>query len=76
MRYQGGHLSQPLQRELRSATDAALQTKDLATLSPFFIDLLSLGRRWDWAELTELLRRTDSAKAAGEYAHLARVAPD
>ena len=76
MRYQDGHLSQPLQRELRSATDAALQTKNLATRSPFFIDLLSLGRRLDWAELTEVLRRTDSAKAAGEYAHLARVAPD
>lgn len=74
--YQGGHLSQPLQRELRGLVDAALQSKDLAALAPFFIDLLSLGRRLDWVQLTELLRRTDSTKTAGEYAHLARVAPD
>lgn len=74
--YQGGHLSPSLQRELRGLVDAALQTKDLAALAPFFIDLLSLGRRLDWTQLAELLRRTDNTRTVGEYAHLARVAPD
>jgi hypothetical protein len=74
--YQGEHLSPPLQRELRGLADRALAKKDLGELEPFFIDLLSLGRRLDWTQLSELLRRTDSTKTVGEYAHLARVAPD
>lgn len=74
--YQGGHLSPQLQRELRAGADTALAKKELGDLEPFFIDLLSLGRRLDWGQLAELLRRTDSAKTVSEYAHLARVAPD
>ena len=74
--YQGGHLSSPLQRELRALADTAATKKELGELEPFFIDLLSLGRRLDWTQLTELLRRAENAKTVGEYAHLARVAPD
>ena len=74
--YQGGHLSSPLQRELRALADNAVTKKELGELEPFFIDLLSLGRRLDWTQLTELLRRAENAKTVGEYAHLARVAPD
>lgn len=74
--YQGGHLSAPLQRELRNLVDASLKRGELGDLEPFFINVLSLGRRLDWAQLAELMRRTDSAKTVNEYAHLARVAPD
>jgi hypothetical protein len=74
--YQGEHLSPSLQRELRGAAEAALAKKALGDLEPFFIDLLSLARRLDWAQLSELLRRSDSVKTVGEYAHLARSAPD
>lgn len=74
--YQGQNLSSPLQRELRGLADTALQKKELGDLELFFIDLLALGRRLDWTQLAEMLRRTDSAKTVGEYAHLARVAPD
>ena len=74
--YQGQHLSPSLQRELRGLADTALQKKELGELENFFVNLLSLGRRLDWAQLAELARRTDSTKTVGEYAHLARVAPD
>ncbi len=74
--YQGQHLSPSLQRELRALADEALQKQELGELEVFFINLLSLGRRLDWAQLTELARRTDSTKTLGEYAHLARVAPE
>ncbi len=74
--YQGGHFSPSLQRELRGLADEALANKELGALEPFCIDLLSLGRRLDWAQLAELLRRTESVRSVGEYAHLARVAPD
>lgn len=74
--YQGGHMSAPLQRELRGLADTSLQKKELGELEPFFVNLLALGRRLDWTQLAELLRRTDGSKTVGEYAHLARVAPD
>jgi len=74
--YQGGHLSPSLQREIRARAETALADQELGELEPLLVDLLSLGRRLDWGQLAELLRRTDSAKTLGEYAHLARVAPD
>lgn len=74
--YQGGHLSPPLQRELRDLVDTALQKRELGELEHFFVNLLSLGRRLDWAQMAELVRRTDGTKTIGEYAHLARVAPE
>lgn len=74
--YQGERLAPALQRELRALADAALDKQQLGELEPFFMDLLSLGRRLDWTQLSELLRRTASTKTVGEFAHLARVAPD
>lgn len=74
--YQGEHLSPSLQRELRSLAENATTRNDLGDLEPFYLDLLSLGQRLDWVQLCELLRRTDSTRTVGEYAHLARVAPE
>lgn len=74
--YQGGHFSEPMRRELRLMADTALQKKELGELESFLTDLLSLGRRLDWSQLAELVRRTDGTKTFGEYAHLSRVAPD
>lgn len=74
--YQGEHLSPALQREVRGLADLASARQNLGELEPFFLDLLSLGRRLDWGQLAELLRRTEDTKTVGEYAHLARVAPD
>ena len=73
--YQGDHLSAPLQRELRGLADTAATRGDLGELEAFDLDLLSLGQRLDWIQLCELLRRADSTRTVGEYAHLARVAP-
>lgn len=74
--YQGEHLSAPLQRELRGMAEAAVEQKKMGDLELFYLDLLSLGKRLNWIQLCELLRRTDSTKTVGEYAHLARVAVD
>ncbi|MDE3084194.1 MAG: hypothetical protein KGJ37_03105 [Verrucomicrobiota bacterium] len=73
--YQGEHFSPLLQRELRGLAETAIERKDMGDLELFYLDLLSLGKRLDWGQLSELLRRTESAKTVGEYAHLARVAP-
>lgn len=74
--YQGEHFSGTLQRELRALADAAGTSGELGDLELFYLDLLALGRRLDWAQLSELLRRSDSTKTVGEFAHLGRVAPD
>ena len=74
--YQGEHFSPPLQRELRALAETAMAQKELGALEPFYMDLLSLGKRLDWAQLGELLRGTENTKTVGEFAHLSRVAPD
>ena len=74
--YQGEHLSPALQREVRALSDGAIADGRLGEMEFFLMDVLSLGRRPDWVQLSELLRRTDSTHTVGEYAHLARVAPD
>lgn len=74
--YQGEHLSPALQREVRALSDGAIADGRLGEMEFFLMDVLSLGRRLDWVQLSELLRRTDSTHSVGEYAHLARVAPD
>jgi hypothetical protein len=74
--YQGNHLSATLQREVRSLAETAASRNELGDLEGFYMDLLSLGRRLDWTQLCELVSRTESVRTVGEYAHLARVAPD
>jgi hypothetical protein len=74
--YQGEHLSPTLQREVRSLAETAVQRNELGDLEGFYLDLLSLGRRLDWTQLCELLRRTEGVRTVGEYAQLSRVAPD
>ncbi|HPG18173.1 MAG TPA: hypothetical protein PK392_10200, partial [Opitutaceae bacterium] len=73
--YQGEHLSPSLQREIRTLADDATRHKSLGELEAFYFDLLSLAKRLDWTQLSELLRHTDDAKTVSEYAQLARVAP-
>ncbi len=73
--YQGEHLSPALQREVRALAETAVERQELGDLEGFYLDLLSLAHRFDWAQLCELLRRTTSAQTVGEFAQLARVAP-
>jgi len=76
MLVQGNHLSQDLARELRGRAEAANREGDLAPIEEFYFDLLSVGRRLDWGQLTEWLRVCPDAATLGQFAHLAKVAPD
>ena len=73
--YQGEHLSPTLQREVRTLAETADSRNELGDMERFYMDILSLGRRLDWTQLSELLGRTDSVRTVDEYAHLSRVAP-
>jgi hypothetical protein len=74
--YQAGHLSDPLQRHLRDLAEVAQERRQLGELEPVLLDLLSLGRRFDWGQLSELVHRTEDVATLDEFARLARVAPD
>lgn len=74
--YQGNHFPAPLQRELRGLADTAVTSKQMGPLELFYLDLLSLGQRLNWMQLSELLHTTTSTKTVSEYAHLARLASD
>lgn len=74
--YQGEHLSDALQREVRGLAEQAALADDMAGIETLFLDLLSLGKRLDWIQLTELTRVIESTTTVAEYAHLSRLAGD
>ncbi len=74
---QGEHFDPALQRELRGLAETASKQNALGDdLEAFYVDLLSLGQRLDWVQLASLLRLTADTHTVGEFAHMARVAPD
>jgi hypothetical protein len=74
--YQSEHLSPALQREIKRLADDAVQSGRLGELEWTYLDILALGRRLNWVQLSELLRLTNDTQTVNEFAHLAQVAPD
>ena len=74
--WQTEHLSAGLQREVRGLAEAAVASGHMGELEDFYLDVLTLGKRLNWIQLSELLRTTGSLGTVGQFAHLARVAPE
>ena len=74
--WQTEHLSASLQREVRALAETAVQSGQMGELEDFYLDILTLGKRLNWIQLSELLRTTGSLGTAGQFAHLTRVAPE
>jgi len=74
--WQTEHLSPSLQREVRSLAETAVATGKMGELEDFYLDLLTLGKRLNWVQLSELLKTAGSLGTVGQFAHLTRVAPD
>ena len=74
--WQSEHLSSSLQREVRALAENAVSSGQMGPLEDFYIDLLTLGKRLDWVQLSELLRTTTNLGTVTQFAHLARVAPE
>jgi len=74
--WQSEHLDPALAREVRALAEGAVGTGHLGELEAFYLDLLTLGKRLDWTQLSELLRSATSTATVGQFAHLARVAPE
>lgn len=74
--WQSEHFSPSLQREVRGLAEAAVTTGQMGALEDFFLDILTLGKRLDWTQLSELLSTATSTATVGQFSHLARVAPE
>ncbi len=69
---QGEHLSSAFARIWREEARAALGRGELGGLEPMFIDLLALGRRLDWRQLTEIAGLVETRETWAELGRLAR----
>lgn len=74
--WQTERLSSGVQREVRALAEAAVASGHMGELEDFYLDMLTLGKRLNWVQLSELLRTTGSLATVGQFAHLARVAPE
>lgn len=74
--WQTEHLSAGLQREVRAQAETAAASGHMGELEDFYLDILTLGKRFNWVQLSELLRTTGSLATVGQFAHLARIAPE
>lgn len=74
--WQTEHLAPSLQREVRELAEAAVMTGQMGALEDFYLDILTLGKRLNWVQLSELLRTATSTGTVAQFAHLTRVAPE
>jgi hypothetical protein len=74
--WQTEHLSASLQREVRVLAEIAVKSGQMGELEDFYLDILTLGQRLNWIQLSELLRTTGNLGTVGQFAHLARIAPE
>ncbi len=66
--WQTEHLSSGLQREVRARAEVAVQSGQMGELEDFYLDILTLGRRLNWVQLSELLRTTGGLGTVGQFA--------
>lgn len=74
--YQGERLSALLAQDIRSIAEQANGTRLAGEWETVCMDVLTLARRMDWMQLSELLRQVPNAKALNDLAQLAKTAPD
>lgn len=74
--WQTEHLSAGLQRDVRALAESAVASGHMGELEDFYLDILTLGKRLNWVQLSELLRTTGGLGTVGQFAHLARIAPE
>lgn len=74
--YQGERFSALLAQDIRVVAEQANETRLASEWESLCMDVLTLARRMDWMQLSELLRQVPSAKALNDFAQLAKTAPD
>ncbi len=74
--YQGERFSALLAQDIRAVAEKANETRLAGEWESVCMDVLTLARRMDWMQLSELLRQVPSAKSLNDFAQLAKTAPD
>lgn len=74
--YQGERFSALLAQDIRAVAEKANETRLADNWESLCMDLLTLARRMDWIQLSELLRQVPSGTALNDFAQLAKAAPD
>jgi hypothetical protein len=74
--YQGERFSALLAQDIRVVAEQANETRLAGEWENLCMDVLTLARRMDWMQLSELLRQVPNAKALNDFAQLAKAAPD
>lgn len=74
--YQAERFGPLLAQDIRTTAERANATRLADDWETLCMDLLTLARRMDWPQLSELLRHLPSAKALGDFAQLVKAAPD
>jgi hypothetical protein len=69
-------LSDEVIAELRAIAEEAVRTGDTARLEAVYLDVLALGRRYNWGQLVAIVRGATSLKTIAQIRHLHNVAPD
>jgi len=73
---QGEHLNPAFAREWREAAREAAARGELGALEPMLLDLLALGRRLDWRQLTEIAGGVETRETWASLGRLARAGGD
>ncbi len=74
--YQGERFSPLLAQDIRLAAEQANESRLAGDWETVCMDVLTLARRLDWVQLSELLRLIPSAKALNDFTQLVKAAPD
>lgn len=72
----GDHLTPELRDTIEILAAAANRGSSSEDLEGIYLDLLSLGKRLDWVQLTHLLREVPDRSVLHELAQLVRIAGD
>ncbi|MEN9572607.1 MAG: hypothetical protein RL514_462 [Verrucomicrobiota bacterium] len=74
--YQGERFAPLLAADLRATAEKANETRVAGEWETVCMDLLTLARRMDWMQLSELVRVLPNAKALSDFVQLTKAVPD
>lgn len=73
---QGDYFALPLQDRIMTLALEANQSGHTRNIEPVLLDLMGLGKRLNWTQLTQFISRIDETNTLRQLAHLARINED
>jgi hypothetical protein len=73
---QGDYLTAELREKIERPAREALGGGETTPLETIYLDLISLGKRLNWVQLTEFIRQIEDPLVLRDLAHLARIKQD